>query len=271
MQCEQISTLLADYWAGGLDAERAALVRAHLVECSACGEIASLWTRLGPVGEIQPGPALRQRFDAMLEAYRQGLEHSADPALRLRPSWGRRILQTLASWWPAQPALQFGVALICLAAGLAGGYWLSATGKQARELARLHEELTGTRELMAVALLQQPSASERLRGVSYTSRLAAPDQEVLAALIETVKFDPSVDVRFAAVDALRRYGSSPQVRQGLLAALNPRQSPLVQIALIEALAELREPGSVKVLKRLEADSAVDYSVRERAQWAIQQF
>ena len=66
-----------------------------------------------------------------------------------------------------------------------------------KEIAKLHEEIASTREMVALSLLQQQSATERLRGVDYTGRMQTMEPEVVSALTEAVAHDPSVNVRLA--------------------------------------------------------------------------
>jgi len=58
-----------------------------------------------------------------------------------------------------------------------------------------------------------------------------------------------VDVRLAALDALGRHGNQPQVRAGLLDALQAQQSPLVQVAVIDLIVELRDTKAIEELRR----------------------
>ena len=60
------------------------------------------------------------------------------------------------------------------------------------------------RQMVALSLMQQQSAGERLRGVSWAYRVESSDTEVLSALLYTVNNDQSVNVRMAAVEALAR-------------------------------------------------------------------
>ena len=91
---------------------------------------------------------------------------------------------------------------------------------------------------------------------------------MLAALLYTVNHDPNVNVRLAAVDALRTYADSPVARKGMLQAIGKQDSPMVQIALIDQLADLRDPNAVPALKGLLGDAAANADVRQRAQWAL---
>jgi hypothetical protein len=48
--------------------------------------------------------------------------------------------------------------------------------------------------------------------VSYSRREDQLDPQVMSALVHTLRYDGSVDVRLAALDALSRHGAQPQVR-----------------------------------------------------------
>ncbi len=264
MKCEDVRQLLADFLAGQVVGEAREPIEQHLAGCAGCNETAAMWSKLGALADEQPSPALRARFDAMLAAYREGAEHRERSR---RPRF--TFSGWLETWWPYHPAFQFGIAIACLLVGGVVGHLAAARAGGGRELAQLREEVYKTRQLVAVSLLQQQSASDRLRGVTWSYRVAQPDQDVLGALLRTVKYDTSVDVRLAAVDALRRYAAEPAVRDGLIQALNGLQSPLVQIALIDLFVEARERESVPALAKLKDDTGVNEAVRGRAAWALE--
>jgi hypothetical protein len=261
MNCENVREQLPDFLAGDAGAAAREDIQAHLSGCAGCSQVVEMWAKLGALPDEQPSEALRARFDAMLAAYREGAEQAR------RFSFGA----WLAAWWPRRPAFQFGIAAACLIAGVAGGWLANGGSGGSTEMARLREEVQNTRQLVAVSMLQQQSAVERLRGVNWSSRVTQPDQEVLGALLKVVRYDSSVDVRLAAVDALGRYSAEPQVRSGLLEALRGPQSPLVQIALIDLMVETRERRSIGELERLKQDQSVNEAVRGRAEWGLQHF
>ena len=94
---------------------------------------------------------------------------------------------------------------------------------------------------------------------------------MLQALIRTVKYDTSVDVRLAAVDALARYSAQPEVRTGIVDALAAPQSPLVHLALIDLAVDARVTQAQGVLRNIENNPDMNRYVRERANWGLQQF
>jgi HEAT repeat protein len=126
------------------------------------------------------------------------------------------------------------------------------------------------RQLVALSLLQQQSASDRLRGVNFAYRVEQPDPQVLSALLTTVNHDPSVNVRLAAVDALRNFDDSPVGRNGLVQALSKQDSPMVQIQILDQIVELREKSAVSAIQFLLSNPSLNPDVRQRAQWALKQ-
>jgi HEAT repeat protein len=124
------------------------------------------------------------------------------------------------------------------------------------------------RQLVALSMLQQTSASERLQGVSWSNREDQLDTQVQSALLHTLRYDGSVDVRLAALDALSRHAGQPQIRKGVVDALQEQQSPLVQVALIDQLAEWRDPDATQRLRKFEQTPNLNPAVRQRAEWAI---
>ncbi len=266
MSCEQISALMPDYLHARLQTEQANIVKAHLESCTSCAEELALWNKLGALPEEQPSPALASRFSAMLETYQEG-------------RWEQRSLQNERNKfldfgalvaWVRTPALSMGWAVALLLAGFFGGRYIDRDTRHTTELAAVQQELVNMRELVVVSMLKQQSPSERLQGVSFSMDQKQPDGKVLEALLHTLRYDNSVDVRLAALDALSRYSSRPEIRQGLKDSLQPQQSPMVQVALIDTLVELRDTSIVPQLKQFQADPKIDPTVRKRADWGIQQ-
>lgn len=254
MQCEEIREQFADYVIDGLAEPNRQEVEMHLAACPACrlelNELKSLWTQLGTVPPAEPANDLRARFDLMMEAHREG----ARPPQK---SWRR-------------PVLEFAAAAALLIAGVAVGYRMHALPPANPELAELKTELAQTRQMVALSLMQQQSATDRLKGVSWSYRLQQPGADVLRALLDTLMHDPNVNVRLATVDALRQFGNEPVVRRGLVDAMNRQESPMVQIALIDLAVDLGEKESVNTLRGFARDQNVDPAVRVRAEKGVEE-
>lgn len=264
MTCEQIAELLPDYLQQSLASVQRKTVEGHLQSCQQCREEVALWQKLALLPEEQPSPALRPRFNAMLDAYKEG-----------RVGEKKSILSSLfGGGWMRMPAAGLAWAVLLLVVGFVAGRSVSPRNPTDQQMAKLQEELTNTRQLVTLSLLQQRSASERLQAIAQATAWSIsekhPDPRVLDALMHTLSSDNNVDVRLAAVDALGRFPNDPQVRQGLVDALQSQQSPLVQVALIDLMVDLKDASVVQQLKKFEQDPDVNPTVRQRAQWGIRQ-
>src|SRR6266704_357303 len=265
MKCEQIAELLPDYLQGTLRPDQQRSVEAHVEQCAECSEEVVLWRKLSLLPVDQPGPASRARFEAMLQAYQAG--RSSQPAddskWRKRASaWNWNVLHWLRS---PVGAMAWSVAL--LAIGIYAGLRMAGPKPPPPDLAAMQSELTGMKQLVVLSMLQQQSASARLEGVTWSTREQQLDPQVLAALLHTLRYDQSVDVRLAALDALSRHGRQPQVHKGVLDSLQQDQSPLVQVALIDLMLEWRDRDTAHRLQELEQTPNLNPTVRQRVEWA----
>lgn len=260
MTCDEAKLILASHCAESLSSAEEIELEAHLGSCQACreeaGRLEILWRNLGAVrSNDEPDSSLRVRFYETLAAYRDGASAGAGGRMR----------------WNLAGQIAAGVAL--LLGGLGLGYnWRSSQSASA-EVTQLRGEVGTMRQLVALSLMQQQSASERLRGVSWAYQVEPPDTEVLKALVAAVNHDPNVNVRLAAVDALRPYASSPATRpmtaDAAVQALSHETEPIVQVALIDLLVDLKLKPAEQTLRRVASDASADAGVRERAHWALE--
>ena len=261
MTCDEAKLVLASHWTASLSSAEEIELEAHLSSCEACrGEAARLeilWRNLGAVRATEePDGSLRVRFYETLAAYRDGAAAGS----------GARLLR-----WNLPAQIAAGVVLLLGGAGL--GYNWRSNQRASAEVTQLRGEVGTMRQLVALSLMQQQSASERLRGVSWAYQVEPPDTEVLKALVAAVNHDPNVNVRLAAVDALRPYASSPSTRlltaDSAVQALSHETEPIVQVALIDLLVDLKLKPAEQALRRVASDASADAGVRERAHWALE--
>ena len=211
MKCSRMDELLPEYLLGDTDETTKGEVRSHLEECTGCREelesLDFIWSRLGTWPEEKTPEGMRARFYGMLEGYKEGL---AQPSRR----WRAKARVWTQGWSPVRLAFQSGLALVFLVVGLTAGYLLSSKGRSNVELGELRDEVHQMRQLVALSLLQQQSASERLEGVSWSSRMTSPDEKVISALLDALNYDPNTNVRLAAVDALSNFSDRAPVQAG---------------------------------------------------------
>jgi hypothetical protein len=221
------------------------------------------WRMLGAIDAPAPdSDRMRARLDGVLDA----VEHAAPPPPR---RWfGRRDVDR------GRHALQGLAAAAVLLVGIAIGRFVvpdtSRAADSSSEIAAMRSEMRELREMVSLSLMQQQSASDRLKGVTWTGQLDRPSSEVISALVDALMHDPNVNVRLATIDALERFASRDDVRRAAIQAVDRQMSPLVQIALIDFLVKTNERQSAPTLRRLIEDPQVNDAVRSRAAWGLQQ-
>jgi hypothetical protein len=264
MNCQEARENIPDLLNDGLAVAEASRLREHLHSCPDCTaefqELNETWTRLGVLAEAQPGPELRRNFYRQLE-----LERRKNTAV-LRPAWPQQWRRFLSA-----PVLRLAATVLVVIGVFAGGFFLgSGPGSGSGQIQRLSREMDGLQQQFSLSLLQQPSASARLQGVSLTSQLQNPNPALLKTLLAILDDDPNVSVRLSAVDALYLFADREEVRAAITVSLSRQTSPLVQIALIDLMVALKEKRAAAALKKLVNNGQIIPEVRQRAQSGISQ-
>jgi hypothetical protein len=301
MNCNDAIDLLTESLAAPLRGRAAADLAAHLAACDACraeaADMRRIWEELERLPDEIPGEEMRQRFAASLDRYLEptggrGLSGPLGGPRRFLAGLSAGLEGWLAGWLPRRPLAQAGLAAATLAVGLligsvhgfglprggstpaigagsANGAGIAngagsangAGGASGGEIHALRDEVRSLSRLVTLSLLKQDSASERLRGVSFGREAGSGDDRVLQALLDTLRHDPDVNVRLAAVDALAPALAQPAVRGQLVQEVGAQRSPMVQIALIDMLLARDRAGTQRQLLDLTASPALDATVR----------
>jgi hypothetical protein len=279
MRCEDTSAQLADYLAGTLSEPARGDLEDHARSCQTCREAlnaaSEMWQRLGEIPATRPdSSAMRARFDAMLGGYERDQARTVPPS-GLTANERRQVEAPPVTTTPwlrrhrnLHPLFQACAAALLLVVGIHVGRGLAPAATAPTDVSALRQEVRDLRQMVTLSLMQQQSASERLKGVSWSNQLDSPGNEVVAALIDTLMRDANVNVRLASIDALKRFAEREIVRSATVHALDTQTSPLVQMALIDFVVETQEREALDTLRRLSRDGMVNEAVRARATWGI---
>lgn len=214
-------------------------------------DINLLENRLSKLGFPSPSPDLDDRFYQML---------ASEKKAKAGFSW-----KEFFSWPQFAPRLV--LATLMLIIGVAVGYFIKPSSENP-EMASVTSELKQLREMMMLSLLEKESATERLKAVSLTSNMDEASTRVTQALIRTLNEDTNVNVRLAALEALKPYTQNGEVRQALIQSISKQQSPLVQVALAELMEALQLKSSVKELEKIIESEKTPPDVRKRIKQTI---
>ena len=269
MECkdyrDQFTALLTD----SIHQKERSEIENHLAGCAECRKefeaARKIWDLMGEIPQPEPSPSMRTNFDVMLNNFKEESVAKRNPV----GEWINRMREYLSL--QAQPRLAFSLLLV--AAGLIGGYLLHQPGQSSiaynKQIDTLTSQVSQMKEVMMLTLLNDPSASQRMRAVSYTEEISNVDLKVIGALFTTLNGDPNVNVRLATLDALVKLADEPKVREGLVRCIDLQESPLMQSAIADAMVKLQEKSSVMSLKKLLGKKGLNQMVKTNIEKSIQ--
>jgi anti-sigma-K factor RskA len=269
MDCKKIKELVVDYMDGSLDVQTARKVDEHLSSCEECraefSGMKSMWLELDNLEIEQPSSSLKKNIENMIDSYNLGMKNNETA------QWYVPILKWLESWWPKRPAAQFAAMAAVLVIGLMAGLNIGERTESKKEIVQLKTDMNQLRQTVMSSLLDQASVTERIRGLTMSSRIKNADKEFYSTLLFLLNSDSDVNVRLATVNALTNYVGNEYVRHELVKSLALQSSPLVQVSLIDLLASSKESSISPVLIKMINDPDVNIYVKERAGKALEQF
>ena len=244
MEKEKLETLLIDYIDGKLnDTERYDVERLLVANPDAFKtyeQLKEVIHAMQASSKMEPTTRLKRGFEQMLR----------EEEIQLKK--GRVVF-----FQPSLFRVAAAVAFVVLGGAIA--FIIARQNQQSQEL----------KQTLMAMLENQQSASQRVLGatVAYNDIIKA-DDEIINALVNAMNEDPNTNVRMAALEALGKFHNQPHVRKALVAALNTQKDPMVQIALIRLMVEMKEKDITKELERISTDEETLQAVKDEAQAGI---
>ena len=172
----------------------------------------------------------------------------------------------------SQPQHQWAYSIAMLIIGSIIGFYVLNGLIRGDQIEQLTIEMAEMKQMVLLNMLEEESASERIKAVSLYAELDEVNDTVAMALIMSLRDDANVNVRLAAVDALARYTDTPMVRKELIASIAYQDSPLVQLALAELMVAMQEKNAVKefdkIIQRQETPEEIKVEISDRMKTII---
>jgi len=200
----------------------------------------------------EPSSSLNNRFYQML---REEKKTTASTDWRASFNWNNLIPR-------------FAFAALTLLVGLGVGYLLRSPAQKEQQIETLSHEISELKEMMMLSMLEKESATDRLKAVNLTQGMDQASIKVTAALLQALNNDENVNVRLAALDALKPFTKDSQIREALIRSIANQKSPLVQVAMAELMVALQEKAAVGELQKLLKDSETPSDIKEKIQESI---
>jgi hypothetical protein len=276
MNCKEVQAVMIDYLDQAVPAATATLMTEHLAGCAECrreaDQLQELLATMKNNQQQQPSPTLRENFNIMLqsELNMESMSSLLQSPVREEKSRGK-VLSFFSS-----AAGRAAAAVILVAGGIAIGMALkSAPGPDPgtkAEIAGLKTEIRDMVKKMNEDQLlngiDDQSASERIKAVSYSDQMSSPDQKVIDALFNSLNSDKNVNVRLAALYSLARFADRHVVRDSLVSSLSLQTEPIIQVVLINLLAEKRERKAIGPIREIMTNKKTLKEVKDAAQKSL---
>jgi HEAT repeats len=220
-----------------------------------------LWEALEKIETPSPSNEMKPRFYAMLDTYKREQEAKKE-------GFVPRITSLIKSIFTAKPSVNWAYSIVFAMACGIGGYFIGKPNRN--EVERLSSEVQEMKQMMMLTMLEDPTATERMKAVSYTQDLKTVDDQVIEALLTTLNSDPNENVRLVTLEALVELGHHPKVREGLVHSLMKQESPLVQVALADAMVKLQEKSSINGFKKLLQKPNLNKAVKAKIEKSMKE-
>lgn len=248
------------------DAEKKS-VNLHVASCKTCEAVLKEMMHCCNIKATLTEPAvpagMKQRFMTELENYKQQqLSHNNGWSV-----WRNRLNALIATI--TTPKFGYGLAMLVLGI-LATTVFFKTKDTGASEVQLLSSQVKEMREMLALSLLEHPSASERLRAVSYVEEIDTVDARIKDALLTTLNSDENVNVRLTALETLSKMTADPKVREGLIQSIAHQDSPLVQLVLAELMLKMQEKKSVRSFQQLLKKPETNEAIKDKIKQTIHQ-
>jgi len=215
----------------------------------------ALWELMGRIETPAVDEKIKSRFLDTLQVYKEAAA----------PRSG--FFAKLKELWSFQPQLKLSYAMLMLCMGL--GIGLFVNKKNNREMTRMSSEVSEMKQMMVLSLIENPSATERIRAVSMTQEIRNVDDKVIEALLSTLNQDPNDNVRLMTLEALAELAGHPKVREGLVQSIVSQTSPIMQSAMADVMLKLQEKKSVKPLQKMLKRDDLNSTVKDKVEKTIQ--
>lgn len=259
MNKKKFELAMAEYINGEISAEREAELRAYIrkrgLDPALPDDCRRVFRDLDDPAVPVPGDRMTVEFRSMLDEAKRDLRKKAWDTDSRPPGWRRFVPGIGLPGW----ASALGLILI---GALLGAWWSPFRGAGGR-WDTLMTEVRSMKKAVVLAMLDNPSASERMKAVHIAREAEELDDEMIQALLRTLNGDPNVNLRLAAAESLAGQAGNPAVRRGLADAIDRQESPLVQLALADILLDLGEKSAAPSLDRLLQRRDLDFGVKRR--------
>ena len=264
MKKEKLEELFAEYLNSEISLQQKEKLKEILKQngykLDELSDLESLYNQLDEFQVPEPDEKMDDRFYSMLEEYKEKERKSEQKR--------EKAVAIFKSLFPQKYLPQVAYSLLLLIIGFTAGAWIFQNSKYENQIVQMNSQIQEMQQVMMLTLIDQPSATERIKAVNIVNNFDQVDDKIIDALLRTLNNDPNENVRLVAVETLVEFANNPRVREGLIQSITKQESPLVQIALADVMLALQEKKAVEQFNRLMERKDLNDTVRNRLEKTV---
>ena len=164
---------------------------------------------------------------------------------------------------------QAAAAVVLLIGGFGIGRLATDSNRNVAEFGDLKNEVQVLQQMVMMNTLRTHSASERLKVINTIEDTSTPpDADLIGALVHTMNYDESPNVRMAAVETLGRFIDQDVVRAEMVHSLGEQDNPIVQVTMINLLMKAEEKSAIAPIRKIADNKNSPPEVRQTAEIAL---
>lgn len=201
-----------------------------------------LWNELGNLTQEMDATCTNAQklFEAKVNAYADGFEDARSEKISTNNKSSSKLLYFTSSL----------AAAFLLSLSFWGG---SLYHSQSISTNNLRDEIQSLRQMLVLQQLNLPSAPQRIEGLQRASKWFEADKNIMQVILTSINDDPNNTVRLSALEAIRAYLHSKEMRAILIDSFESQESFIVQMEILRLIAEFGEPTEyLPLLDQFEA-------------------
>ena len=240
--CEEALTKLTDLLQGEDVSELVDILVQQYPKCrDALQAQFKVWESLGDMTVPQPSSKMDDRFYTALDKQSKLVSDSSEKIITIKQSLLWRVL---------------AAASIFIAGLFVGKQFMSPLPQGS-----IYVQENEASNKLIYANQNHATATDKLLTLQQFRQSGDPNDRILSSLELALLSDPNVNVRLAAVETLVFFAAHPQVREILIKAIPLQDSPLVQVALADAMLLLQEQRSSQAWQTLFESDILEPDVK----------
>ncbi len=130
------------------------------------------------------------------------------------------------------------------------------------------EQVPDAMQVNVARMTMSRSSTHKMEAIHDTKEIDNPSDKIFEALNQVLLKDQSINVRLSAIEAMLHFSDDPLARSYLIKAIPFQDSPIVQIALADAMINLEERESLGTMKEMLESGDLELEVKDHFEDAI---